>query len=608
MKVILTILVGYFITFLCQVSYAQTDMLVIDEQTSTHQLNDYLELFGDSTGLLTLQEAMLLPSDSFKPLHGEVYRFYQDKAYTSYWLRLTVENRSQEQIFYLSFAPRIDSLEIFYQLLNGKWGKSLLGLGKNKKLDYFNFYLNESILIQRGKSELYFKISGNSMLHRDRGLIMGYLRNSAAFYQNNSLENLGFGLLFGILPFLFFYNLWICSLIKDKIYIIFVVSCFIDILFIYHFTKPNLLWAYFDVPSWSFYLYHPLTLLSIAARAWFTQHFLAADCYVAPWADKALSSVRIIALLSLPLIFLGYLGLGISISYFLLFAMYGITIIATIQIRQVNSEVNYLLFTNVVGLSFMILIVYRLSSIGYMDFLNWMLMFVGEIFYFLIPSRSLHKYIGTLLKKIMEKEHSLKNERERISKDLHDNIGSRLTYLVRSLYRIKDNFGQNRIDELSLQTKSIIDDLRSIVWVLNKENTSLQDFYDKILKLIEQMQAQEESIEFSLDLQGITETYFTADQAINLYRIVQEALHNTVKYSEASIARVEIHTHQFAQKPFLISIRIIDNGKGFNLDMISTPTASHFGLQNMQQRATEIGATFFIQTAKDAGTVVEIHL
>lgn len=606
MKLLLLELVC-LIVFLCQISHAQTDILIIDEQISAHRLNDYLAVHKDSAENLSLQAVIGLPPSSFQPLRGEVYKFYQSKAHAAHWFRLQVENRSEEQFFYLTFAPRMDTLEIYYQLANGRWESALVGLKANTSLGYFNFYLDASVFIRKGKSELYFRASGSSILHRDRGVMTGHLRNSEAFHQHNSLENLGFGLLFGILPLIFLYNVWVYSLAKGKAYKIFLCSCFIDILFVYHLAKPNLLWAYFGAPFWAFYLYHPLSLLSIVARAWFTQHFLATERY-APWADKMLDTIKIIALLSLGFMPLGYLSIGTLVAYLLFFAIFGTTIVASIQIRRVSREVDYFLFTNVVSLCSMLLVVYRLGAIGYMDFTNWVLMPIGQIFYFLMLSRNLALYIIELQKEVKEKEHSLKNEKERISRDLHDNIGSRLTYLVRSLDRIKDAYEQKSIDELSVQTKNIIDDLRSTVWILSKENPSLQDFYDRILKLIEQMQAQEESIAFSLDLQGIEETYFTANQAINLYRIVQEALHNIIKYSGASMAKVEIYTHQFAQKPFLISIKIIDNGKGFDLSEVSDVGASHFGLQGMKQRASEIGGTLFIQTAKNAGTAVEIHL
>lgn len=593
---------------LCEFVHAQKPKLVIDGKMEVYQLNTCLRLLKDSTQKITLYDLMTTPSLQFTPLNGKVYELCQDKDVAAYWLCLEVDNRSQESLFYLSFLPRLDSMAFYYQQEDGKWHHSIKGLKKSKGLDNFNFAITELIYLKRGESKLYFRISGNSLLHKERGLIFGYLRNNEGYQKNNSFENFIFGLIFGILPFIFLYNLWIYGLTKKPLYGIFLVSCFIDILFIYHLAKPNLVWSYFDMPFWAFYLYHPLSLLIIVTRAWFTQHFLEAKQY-APLGNKMLYAIKVLAFCSLIFMPLGYFNLGVDISYFLFFLLPIVSIVTTIyRIKQGFKDGSYFLLTSAVSLLAIVVVVWRIMTVHYIDFATWLIAPIGEIFYFVILSRALAGQIDALRKEVEEKNSNLKNEKERISRDLHDNIGSQLTYLSRSLERIKENQAKGQIEDLGEHIKHIINDLRSTIWGLNKESMSIKDFETKVLVLLWQMKSQLENTEFSLEKNGADNAYLTSSQAINLYRIVQEALHNSIKYSEASLVKVEINTHEFVNQPFTFSVRIIDNGKGFDINTLPTLGKSHFGIQNMEQRASEIGGRLLIQTAKDEGTIVEMLL
>jgi signal transduction histidine kinase len=593
---------------LCEFAHAQTPKLIIDGKMDVYQLNTCLRLLKDSTQKITLYELMTTPLLQFEPLNGKVYQLHQDKNTTVHWLCLEVENRSQDNLFYLSFLPRLDSITFYYQQEDGKWGCSTKGLKKSNELDNFNFSITKSIYLKRGESKLYFRISGNSLLHRERGLIYGYLRNSEEFQKNNSFENFIFGLVFGILPFIFLYNLWIYGLTQKPLYGIFLISCFIDILFIYHLAKPNFMWAYFGVPFWTFYLYHPLSLLIVVTRAWFTQHFLETKRY-APWGNKMLFVIKIVALFSLIFMPLGYFNVGVNVSYCLFFLLPIVSVATTIyRIRQGFKGASYFLLTSAISLFTVFFIVWRMIMVHYIDSATWIIAPIAEVFYFVILSRALAGQINDLRKEIEEKSSNLKSEKERISRDLHDNIGSQLTYLSRSLERIKENQAKGQIDEISEYIKNIISDLRSTIWVLNKESMSIKDFETKVLVLLWQMKSQLENTEFSLEKKGADNAYLTSSQAINLYRIVQEALHNSIKYSNASLVKVEINTHEFVSPPFTFCVRIMDNGKGFDINTLPALGKSHFGIQNMEQRAGEIGGRLVIQTAKGEGTIVEVLL
>jgi signal transduction histidine kinase/DNA-binding LacI/PurR family transcriptional regulator len=99
--------------------------------------------------------------------------------------------------------------------------------------------------------------------------------------------------------------------------------------------------------------------------------------------------------------------------------------------------------------------------------------------------------------------------------------------------------------------------------------------------------------------------FLTRSQEINICRIVQEALHNVMKHSNATEAAVEV----CADTEGLL-IRVRDNGRGIGAEGIDT-TGFHregLGLRSMEYRAHQAGADYALKTAPDKGVCVELHI
>ena len=84
--------------------------------------------------------------------------------------------------------------------------------------------------------------------------------------------------------------------------------------------------------------------------------------------------------------------------------------------------------------------------------------------------------------------------------------------------------------------------------------------------------------------------------SLNLFRILQEALHNIIKHSEATIIHVELDSEE------KIKFSIKDNGKGFEKNAAKIGC----GLRNMEERAHEINYEFSIRTEVNKGTEIII--
>ena len=84
---------------------------------------------------------------------------------------------------------------------------------------------------------------------------------------------------------------------------------------------------------------------------------------------------------------------------------------------------------------------------------------------------------------------------------------------------------------------------------------------------------------------------------INIYRTIQEAVNNAVKYSDGNEISVNIYKNNHK-----IKIAVINNGNGFDLEKTSFGN----GLYNMKKRIEEIGGTFEIKSNNTTGTIITL--
>ncbi len=196
--------------------------------------------------------------------------------------------------------------------------------------------------------------------------------------------------------------------------------------------------------------------------------------------------------------------------------------------------------------------------------------------------------------------------RQKISRDLHDEIGSGLTSIsmicVQSEAKMecKENVAMLEMsDAVKTQSRQVTEKLRELVWATNPENDTLEAmlFYMRnyVPKYLDKA-----SIDYSLNLpDDAPPIKLENDISRNLIFVLKEALNNSVKYSGAS--KVEVLLSINENKKF--NFKIEDNGKG--IDYNSMPV-HHSGLGNMRKRIEEIKGKFEIVSEKGSGTRIEI--
>ena len=206
----------------------------------------------------------------------------------------------------------------------------------------------------------------------------------------------------------------------------------------------------------------------------------------------------------------------------------------------------------------------------------------------------------------IETQNKLQSQRLAISKDLHDNIGAQLTFIISSVEtakfapEIENTKLGNKLTKISDFTKDTIVELRDTIWAMNSNEITYEELQSRISNFIEKANDATENTVFKFDIDaGLEDTKLSSIDGMNIYRTIQEALNNALKYANASEISIAIKKIENQ-----ITIDITDNGKGFDKEKIVNGN----GLSNMKKRIEEIGGVFELISELNKGTAIKITL
>ncbi|WP_162127274.1 tetratricopeptide repeat-containing sensor histidine kinase [Flavobacterium phycosphaerae] len=202
----------------------------------------------------------------------------------------------------------------------------------------------------------------------------------------------------------------------------------------------------------------------------------------------------------------------------------------------------------------------------------------------------------------IETQTKLQEQRLRISRDLHDNIGAQLTFIISSLDNLKYGFHitderlEEKLSSISGFTKETIYELRDTIWAMNKDEITFEDLKSRISNFIGKAKLASQDIEFEFNCDDqLKANVFSSVEGMNVYRIIQEAINNSLKHARASKITVTI----FKEKD-TFQITINDNGKGFD----EAEILSGNGMNNLKKRAKELNGEITITSQEQSGTTV----
>ena len=195
------------------------------------------------------------------------------------------------------------------------------------------------------------------------------------------------------------------------------------------------------------------------------------------------------------------------------------------------------------------------------------------------------------------------NERSRIARDLHDGLGNLLSTLKVNIGSLQINFDDNNSKKIYGSASQMIDEacteVRKIAHEMMPQALKKLGLRKALEDLVVKMDATR-AFDAEFHVHG-TEKTFDDTTNVMLFRIVQEALNNIVKYANASEVSVQI---TYSDDWFDLSIE--DDGVGFDPKKIDTEKG--MGLKSIAFRAEFIGGTYDIDSRPGFGTLVTINI
>jgi len=156
-----------------------------------------------------------------------------------------------------------------------------------------------------------------------------------------------------------------------------------------------------------------------------------------------------------------------------------------------------------------------------------------------------------------EMQEKIQSERLRLSRDLHDSLGAELTLIsskADSEAYVRDDASKGSFEQIGEISRNASNILRDTIWAIRKDTLDVEEFVGKLMQFIHRRQG-------SLNIQFVNqikeEVQLTPSQSLNLFRVCQECIHNTIKHAKAHVMKIEMRTNKGQ-----IEIDLADDGVG----------------------------------------------
>jgi signal transduction histidine kinase len=196
-------------------------------------------------------------------------------------------------------------------------------------------------------------------------------------------------------------------------------------------------------------------------------------------------------------------------------------------------------------------------------------------------------------------------ERRRIAREIHDDPLQRLLQLARGIESLGDDVrppgDHSRVDAVRHDLLETIDHLREVTRGLHPAGLDQHGLVAAVRGLLVDVEIHHEIVtQFTVDGDVVRGT---PDAEVGAFRIIQEAVRNTIRHAGATLVRVEMDFLDDA-----LHVRVIDDGCGFDANRVGPLHDRHLGLPSMRERAHLLGGHCDIITAPGAGTTVDARV
>jgi signal transduction histidine kinase len=214
----------------------------------------------------------------------------------------------------------------------------------------------------------------------------------------------------------------------------------------------------------------------------------------------------------------------------------------------------------------------------------------------------------------LEAQRKLEQERARIAKDIHDDLGASLTHITMLSQSARAHLGDlpeagAEVDQIYGTARELTRSMEEVVWAVSPKHDTL-DSLANYLGIYAQDFAAASGLRCRLDLPAhLSQRPLNSQARHNVFLAFKEALHNVARHATASEVRVSLKQDERA-----FTLAVEDNGRGFRTEeTASDPPApgtrqarllSGHGLANMRSRLQEAGGRCEIQSHYGLGTTV----
>ncbi len=214
-------------------------------------------------------------------------------------------------------------------------------------------------------------------------------------------------------------------------------------------------------------------------------------------------------------------------------------------------------------------------------------------------SRFIYVYNLRKQKNILEKQLAVQYERQRISSDLHDEIGSTLSSInIYAGLAKKETNKDSFLDAINQNVSDVINKLDELVWSINPKNESTTSIVNRLRSYAEPItQAREISFEIENELPD-ADIKLTVEITHDIYLVAKELINNAIKHSKCKHIRVKFSRQQ---KKLLLIVE--DDGIGYDETSIRKDRK---GLSNIAQRVATMKGN--ITTENSNGTRITISI
>lgn len=200
----------------------------------------------------------------------------------------------------------------------------------------------------------------------------------------------------------------------------------------------------------------------------------------------------------------------------------------------------------------------------------------------------------SVIKKLIEAQES---EHKRLAQELHDGVGQSLYTISVALQAIEAHVHDDKLhsylSEVRNELEKVMNDVKSYSYQLRPQSLDQLGLVPTVRSLLSSLKIKLPMTMFSFETN--LEERLNSSTEINVYRVIQEALHNIMKYSHATEVKISL-----LRKNEEIFLNIDDNGVGFHPDQ----QKEGLGLKHMEERMDQLNGTFEIHSKPGEGTKI----